>query len=427
MRPPSSTSAPRRPDSSTWRWRSSRRSWRACGPTCVSGLSGSPIRRDRMSATNRSRKGSATASTTMKRLAAMQLWPLLMRRASAAVRAAAATSASSRTTNGSLPPSSSTVFLSSRPACSATRLPARSLPVSVTPRTRGSAMMDPTPSGPTSTVRNTPSGRPASRKTRSISSAQRGTRAASPIARARSLIGRRRQSRKARCTSSSRRSVSFGVVSAKVSSTSPVVGLTDRMLMDASCGASDGAHESPQLLGEPHVLAVVDGTGDHRRDGLPEGILEDGPELCRGGDAIAAAAEGLRQRHEIGVAEVDEGGPPVASQLIPLDDPVGAVLEDDGHDRRPRPQRRLQLLHVHQEAAIAGRREDAPLGVEQLGADRAGECDAHAREAVRDDAGVRRRTWVQTRDPELVGADVAHQDVVVAERRAQLPYHALRL
>src|SRR5207237_8885966 len=165
----------------------------------------------------------------------------------------------------------------------------------------------------------------------------RSTRAASPIARARSLIGRRRQSRKARCTSSSRRSVSFGVVSAKVSSTSPVVGLTDRMLMDASCGASDGAHESPQLLGEPHVLAVVDGTGDHRRDGLPEGILEDGPELGRGGDAIAAAAEGLRQRHEVGVDEVDEGGPPVAHQL----DPRAALVVAER--RAPLPYHALRL------------------------------------------------------------------------------------
>src|SRR5438093_1370086 len=95
----------------------------------------------------------------------------------------------------------------------------------------------------------------------------RSTRAVSPIARARCVIGRRRQSRKARWTSSRMRAVSFGVASAKVSSTSPVVGLTDRMLMDASCCSSDRAHESPQLLGQPHVLAVVHGTGDHRRHG----------------------------------------------------------------------------------------------------------------------------------------------------------------
>ena len=70
----------------------------------------------------------------------MQLWPLLTSRASAAAFAAASRSASASTMNGSQPPSSSTVFLSARPACAATALPARSLPVSVTATMRGSAI-----------------------------------------------------------------------------------------------------------------------------------------------------------------------------------------------------------------------------------------------------------------------------------------------
>ena len=77
--------------------------------------------------------------------------------------------------NGSLPPSSSTVFFSSRPARSATWLPACSLPVSVTATMRGSAMSPPTAEEPISSVANSPGGKPASRKTSSICSAQRGT------------------------------------------------------------------------------------------------------------------------------------------------------------------------------------------------------------------------------------------------------------
>ena len=123
----------------------------------------------------RSRKRSTTGSTTMKRLAAMQLWPLLISRASAAARAAASTSASANTMKGSLPPSSRTVFFSMRPACSATAMPARSLPVSVAATMRGSAMISFTPAGFVSTVWKSPSGKPARRKTCSISSAQRGT------------------------------------------------------------------------------------------------------------------------------------------------------------------------------------------------------------------------------------------------------------
>ena len=73
------------------------------------------MRRAPSSALNRSRKRSPTDSTTMKRLAAMQLWPLLISRASAAALAAASTSASASTMKGSLPPSSSTVFFSIAP------------------------------------------------------------------------------------------------------------------------------------------------------------------------------------------------------------------------------------------------------------------------------------------------------------------------
>ena len=47
----------------------------------------------------------------MKRLAAMQDWPLLIVRALTAVVAAFSTSAIGSTTKGSLPPSSSTAFL----------------------------------------------------------------------------------------------------------------------------------------------------------------------------------------------------------------------------------------------------------------------------------------------------------------------------
>src|ERR1035441_10953532 len=52
----------------------------------------------------------------MKRLAAMQDWPLFRQRATAPTWAAACRSADGMTMNGSLPPSSSTTFLISSPA-----------------------------------------------------------------------------------------------------------------------------------------------------------------------------------------------------------------------------------------------------------------------------------------------------------------------
>ena len=71
----------------------------------------------------------------------MHACPAFVKREATAAAAACSTSASSRTTKGSEPPSSSTDVLSSRPAIAATLEPARSEPVSVTPRTRGSASM----------------------------------------------------------------------------------------------------------------------------------------------------------------------------------------------------------------------------------------------------------------------------------------------
>ena len=124
--------------SSTWRCSASRRSVRACGPISVVSSSGSPIFAAAIRLHERCFEAShARSSTTMKRLAAMQLCPELTRRAFVQTSAASSRSASSSTRYGSLPPSSSTVFFSSAPAFAATARPAGPLPVSVTARTSG--------------------------------------------------------------------------------------------------------------------------------------------------------------------------------------------------------------------------------------------------------------------------------------------------
>ena len=97
----------------------------------------------------------------MNRFAAMQDCPLFWQRAVTATSAARSRSADGITTYGSEPPSSRTVFLSTRPAISATARPAASLPVSVAARTRGSVSTFPTASEPTSRVWNAPAGNPA--------------------------------------------------------------------------------------------------------------------------------------------------------------------------------------------------------------------------------------------------------------------------
>ena len=69
----------------------------------------------------------------MKRLAALQDWPVLSTRAATAFSTAVSRSSVLSRMNGSEPPSSSTTFLRLRPAISATAAPARSEPVSETP------------------------------------------------------------------------------------------------------------------------------------------------------------------------------------------------------------------------------------------------------------------------------------------------------
>ena len=76
----------------------------------------------------------------MKRLAALQAWPVFSSRPPTACSTTASRSSVLSTMNGSEPPSSSTTFFRWRPAISATAAPARPEPVSETPCTRGSPM-----------------------------------------------------------------------------------------------------------------------------------------------------------------------------------------------------------------------------------------------------------------------------------------------
>nr|WP_241684538.1 hypothetical protein [Actinomadura sp. J1-007] len=154
--PPASSRPPSPRVASSWRRSSSRRSTRAIGPTSVPGADGSPTASAFMASVKASTNSSRTARSTMRRLAAMQLWPLLRKRERTAARAAAGTSASASTTNGSEPPSSSTVFFTAAPARAATIAPTRLPPVNATAATRGSSMSGPIRSGGRTTAVSVP-------------------------------------------------------------------------------------------------------------------------------------------------------------------------------------------------------------------------------------------------------------------------------
>ena len=113
--------------------------------------------------------------------------------------------------------------------------------------------------------------------------------------------------------------------------------------------------------------------------------------------------------------------------LLPHDGSVLPVLPDDIHERRADPHRGLELLAVHQEAAVAAHRYDVAIPVHELGRDRRRHGEAHAREPVRDQDGVRLVRGEHAPDPELVEPDVRDQDVVAPERLPDLPQRARRL
>src|SRR5919108_2194299 len=221
------------------------------------------------------------------------------------------------------------------------------------------------------------------------------------------------------------RSISAVVISWKFSNTSPVAGLMDWI----GCSYRPPylrANPSAQFLREPQVFTIVDRAGHHRRDSLIKRLLKNRQKLLSSGDFIAAATEGFRQRGKIRVAEVYEGRPSVALQLFPFDNAVTRILEDQRNKAGARPHRRLQFLGAHKKSPVTARRQHAPVGIEELGADRAWESNTHAGKAIGDDAGIRGSTLIHAGDPEFMSADIADEDIVVSEHLSQDADHALR-
>ena len=82
--------------------------------------------------------------------------------------------------------------------------------------------------------------------------------------------------------------------------------------------------------GEQHVLPVVDRAVDDGGHVLRERLLQNGHQVVRTLDAIALTAHAFGQHHEIRVREAGHVRVAEAVVLLPLDQPVGAVVEDQG-------------------------------------------------------------------------------------------------
>src|SRR5918993_99575 len=188
------------------------------------------------------------------------------------------------------------------------------------------------------------------------------------------------------------------------------------VLLDVPGGVGPGA----QPRGEPEILAIVDGHLDQGRPIHRERVAQAAGELRGGGGPGRRDPERPRERHEVGVAELHAERPAELVALLPVDEAVAVVAPDHDGDLRPEADRGLELLDVHQQAAVPAQRHDAPVRVDERRRDRARQRNAHRRESVRDDHRVGLVRLVQPRDPDLVGADVGHHDVVGREHPAEL-------
>src|SRR5207253_4926344 len=118
---------------------------------------------------------------------------------------------------------------------------------------------------------------------------------------------------------------------------------------------SDRADEVPEPRGQLGVF-VIDRYVDDRGARVRERLRQDRPERARRVDSIPLRAEGGGQSHEVRVTELDARFPPQVRLLLPLYQVVSAVAEDHVDDAEPESARGLELLAVHEEAAVTAHR-----------------------------------------------------------------------
>ena len=95
---------------------------------------------------------------------------------------------------------------------------------------------------------------------------------------------------------------------------------------------------------------------------------------------------------------------------------------------RPRRRAVSSSCDVHQEAAVAADADDlAAAAARERRGDGRRQTEAHGGEPVADEHRVRLARLPEARHPELVGADVADEDVLRPHQLAQVVQHALRL
>src|SRR3954451_12047 len=182
-----------------------------------------------------------------------------------------------------------------------------------------------------------------------------------------------------------------------------------------------------EFLADRYVYRIVDREHNQTREIGIERVPQRRPEVARILAAPGRHAERLGELHEVWVREIDAEMPAELLILLPDDRPELPVLPDDRDERRLHPHRRLELLEVHQRAAVAADRHDLAVRMHELRGDARGYREAHPSQPVGNQDRVRLVRREHAPDPQLVHADVRNEDVAPPERLTYLPKRARRL
>ena len=152
-----------------------------------------------------------------------------------------------------------------------------------------------------------------------------------------------------------------------------------------------------------------------------ERLLQCRPQRRRIGDPDAAAAHRPGDR---GVIEILEfRGERARAVQYPTE---RLVVEHDRDDRDVLFERRHQPVHRHGKPAIADNRDDRPVGMHELGAERGGDAEPHRPRAGRLQKTLGPLGLVEMRHHDAVLAGVAGDDRVLGQAALQFADHTLR-
>ena len=174
------------------------------------------------------------------------------------------------------------------------------------------------------------------------------------------------------------------------------------------------------------IFTVIDRTIDNNRNGLFECQLQRWNQVLRFFNQVSDAVHGFRKFHKVRIGEINAGGTTVLIHLLPFNQSIRIIVENQYNDWQSFAERSFHFLIVHHKSAVAGDRQNLFLRIEQFCGNRSWNGDAHRRETVGNNRSVRTAARIMTGNPHFMCADIGDQDIFRTEYLADIPENLLR-